>query len=164
MAGARKPNLVPEQTEAARLLGVSTRTLRNWMDVAGFPDCSSGYDLRQIREWRDEQQKKGSLPDEKRLEDNARQHAAKTRSLEAKAVLDELALAEKQGLLVPRDLVIELLAVLATMIRDTSRELQRQGNQGAADLIDDLVGRYEKVVEARCLAQPDRPARAKPRR
>ena len=48
------------QKDAAKVLGVAPRTLRDWAQLDGFPDCSKGYDLVEVAEWRDTNFRKGS--------------------------------------------------------------------------------------------------------
>jgi hypothetical protein len=62
-----KPSrIVIEQKEAARILGITDRQLRNWKDLPGFPSWEAGWDLDAITRWRDEEGKKGSLENDAR--------------------------------------------------------------------------------------------------
>ena len=47
-----RTRIVQTRHEAARLLGVSVRTLADWKTMIGFPDCSFGYVIDAIRDWR----------------------------------------------------------------------------------------------------------------
>lgn len=49
---AKRKQLVRTRIEAAKLLGVTEKTLGNWKKLPGFPECSSGYDLAKIKLWR----------------------------------------------------------------------------------------------------------------
>ena len=63
-----EPKIVREQKEAARLLGITDRGLRDWMKKPGFPDWSAGYDVDAIRAWADDLRLKGSLESEAEAE------------------------------------------------------------------------------------------------
>lgn len=53
--------IVKEQKEAAQILDVTPRTIRDWREAhPDFPDCSNGYDTDAIEAWRQKLAKKGS--------------------------------------------------------------------------------------------------------
>lgn len=54
--------IVQEQKEAAEIIGVTPRTLRDWKRdyPEEFPDCSEGYNIEALEAFRDEFAKKGS--------------------------------------------------------------------------------------------------------
>ncbi len=109
-----KAQIIKEQKEAARLLDVTDRQLRNWRREDDFPDCSSGYDLAAIREWRDRHERTGSA---ERDAASKLQTALKREKLEQEQIKTEearLRLAEKQGTLIDRATVELAIAEILT--------------------------------------------------
>lgn len=110
--------IVQEQKEAARILGVTPRTIRDWMrDYPNeVPDTSAGYDIDQWKAFRESHGKKGS-PDGEALRKLklARQAEALKRD-RVKTRHDELNLEVKEGTLLPRQShELALASVLASL-------------------------------------------------
>jgi hypothetical protein len=108
------------QKQAAAALGISDRALRMWMTEPGFPDCSSGYDVDIIRQWRDERNRKGSETSDQLQKLRVAMAAQKLRH--QKAVADRKEREEEMALgnILPRD---ELEVALREIIQLTRDEM-----------------------------------------
>lgn len=98
------PQIVREQKEAARLLGITDRGLRDWMKKPGFPDWSAGYNVDAIRAWADDLRLKGSLESEAEAEihrqleiEKLEQERIKTLQLRHKLAVQEHELLPRRG-------------------------------------------------------------------
>jgi hypothetical protein len=116
-------SIVKEQIEAARLLGVTDRSLRTWMRDPGFPDCSAGYDIAAIKTWQDANRRAGSDAREQAQQlqlalkrEKVAQEAIKTQQMERK--LEEL-----EGGLLPRRTIELALATVLTKHGDWCDQL-----------------------------------------
>jgi hypothetical protein len=115
--------IVVEQKEAARLLGVTDRTLRTWSRKPGFPDFSGGWRIEEIKAWAEQNTRAGSdeWHDAQQL-----QLALKAEQLEqqrAKTVLVLLDVAEREKRLIDRATVELVIAELLTKHGDWCTQL-----------------------------------------
>jgi hypothetical protein len=113
-----EPQIVAEQKQAAKALGISDRALRLWMREASFPDVSRGYDLAAIRAWRETNKRSGSEAREQAQQlhlalkkEKVAQEAIKTAQMERK-------LAEQEGELLPRETQELAIAQIGTKSGD----------------------------------------------
>ncbi|HEX4070865.1 MAG TPA: hypothetical protein VHX68_06830 [Planctomycetaceae bacterium] len=110
--------IVKEQKEAARILGTTDRSLRNWMRDPSFPDWSSGYPIEQIKAWAEEHRRTGS---DAREQAQKLQLALKEEKVAEAQIRNEqrrLELAKQQGELLPRETVERALSLIATRATD----------------------------------------------
>lgn len=110
--------LVTQQKQAAELLDVSPRTLRDWSALDGFPDCSSGYDIEAIREWREEHERKGSQQSETAKKLKLAISGEKLRQAQLQTRQMQIDLERKEGLLIPRKGVEQSAAVAMANLAD----------------------------------------------
>lgn len=146
---------VVEQKEAARLLGITDRSLRDWMKKPAFPDWSAGYDIAAIRQWAEARSLKNSQKS-KSLEQLEREIKQEKLRLErAKADKAERENEIAAGNVLPRDeyetFVREVISVardrLTLIPRDLCRYvpekyhkvLQREGAKVIANITDSIA-------------------------
>jgi hypothetical protein len=140
--------IVKQRTEAAELLGVNQKSLGNWKNEPGFPDCSDGYDLDAIRKWRDERERKGSEADSQLATINKAIKLQKLEEIKRKNLLLQIAIDEKNSVLVPVSVVHDVLMNVAGYLREAQRQMQAAGHNEAAKLVDGLViGRLKRLVD-----------------
>jgi DNA-binding transcriptional MerR regulator len=118
-----EPQIVSEQKQAAKALGISDRALRLWMREASFPDVSRGYDLAAIRAWRETNKRAGSEAREQAQQlhlalkkEKVAQEAIKTAQMERK-------LAEQEGELLPRETLELAIATIGTKSGDCQDQM-----------------------------------------
>lgn len=135
--------------DAALALGISERNLGNWQNLPGFPEYAGGYDIEAIKVWREQQQRKGNEA-EKQLSTIRAAIALETlKDKKGRNELRSMAIAEKQGELVPRQTVHDLLMELAGLIRSAGKDLQRSGNLKGAQALHDLTERFGHIIHDR---------------
>ena len=115
--------VVRTQIEAARQLGVEDRTLRRWMKNPGFPDCSAGFDIPDIRAFLGRQNKPAAELRTEYLEhdvsikrDRAEQERIKTANMRHQFL-------ENEKELLPRRAVELSIALILTSLRDWAAQL-----------------------------------------
>lgn len=144
------PKVETTQKAAAKRLGITDRQLRNWInDEAGFPNCKNGYDIAAIQEWQEERGRKGSSKNEEAASILMQTQETKLERWRIAKRREEIELAELEGTLMPRETIRELLSGLASLIREVCRELQRQGHAQAFEMIEEMLNRYESLVDQR---------------
>lgn len=94
--------IVKQQKAAAQYLGVTATALRQWEKEPGFPDCSGGYNIQEIRKWVGRKQRKGSEQSERSEQLTEALKAEKLRQEMAKTKLLEMEIQKRDGLLQPR--------------------------------------------------------------
>jgi hypothetical protein len=96
--------IVTEQKQAARILGVTPRTIRDWMRdyPSEVPDTSAGYDIDAWRKFRESHGKKGSPEGEQLRKLKLARQAEALKRDRVKTRHDELNLEVKEGGLLPR--------------------------------------------------------------
>jgi hypothetical protein len=115
--------LVARQTEAALRLGVTPRTLRDWRQLDGFPDCTRGYDLEAIQRWRQAHERKGSEAADAARKLKLAITAEKLRQMQLRTRREQLDLELKEGTLLPRKAVEQSVAVLLSALGDWCDQL-----------------------------------------
>jgi len=118
--------LIVQQKEAAELLGVSSRTLRDWQaarDENGFPDCSSGYETEAINAWRRDNQRKGSETSEAAKNIKLGTAAEKMKQARFDTRLKEMEVGKEEGTLLPRKAVEQSAAVILSSLGDWCEQL-----------------------------------------
>ena len=110
--------LILEQKAAADALGITPRSLRDWMKEPGFPDCSAGYDIDEIKRWRDDRAKKGSELGDQAKKLKVATAAQKLRFEKARADAAEREERAAQGNILPRDELETAVAELISLARD----------------------------------------------
>jgi hypothetical protein len=120
------PEIVTTQKEAALRLKVTTRTIRDWKKLPGFPDTHQGYDIPAIEQWVEEQTRKGSEDSDKARDLNIRIKEQQLRAETAKA--DKLERQEEfdRGNILPRDLWESFAAECIGKARDHLRQIPQQ--------------------------------------
>lgn len=152
--------VVARQVDAAERLEITPRQLRNWMGQPGFPDCSKGYPIGAIEDWRDQRQLKGSEDGaaiqrlrRELLEERVRQERCRAEALER---AEQIA----AGNVLPRDEYETWLAELIAISRDRltaipkelcrcvpkthHRRLQTEGRAAVDRVLDELARRIEE--------------------
>jgi phage terminase Nu1 subunit (DNA packaging protein) len=146
---------VLEQKEAARILGITDRALRDWIRKPGFPDHSAGYDIAAIRRWADARSLKNSSKAKNREYIEQQIQEQKLRLETAKADKAERENEIAAGNVLPRDeyetFVREVISVardrLTLIPRDLCRYvpekyhkvLQREGAKVIANITDSIA-------------------------
>lgn len=116
--------IIIEQKEAARVLGVTDRTLREWRtDHPDFPDCSAGYDTDAITAWRDAHAKKGSETDSAMLKLKLAQKAEELKQARIETQTKEHKLKVTEGELLPRPAYELFLATILASHADWCEQL-----------------------------------------
>ena len=95
--------VVEQQKEAAALIGVSPKGLRDWMKEPGFPDCSAGYPIDAIRRWQQTRGKKGSEDGDRLRQIKLAREGQRLRRDKAAADRQEREEQVAQGNILPRD-------------------------------------------------------------
>lgn len=95
--------IVTLQVEAAERLGVSPKSLRNWIKEPGFPSIKKGYDVEKIQAWRDQLGKKGSEQSLSQQQTNEQLAREKLRKATADADKAEREEEEAKGNVLKRD-------------------------------------------------------------
>lgn len=139
-------NALPVE-DVADLLGVTPKTVRNWLNKEDLPHTSDGR--RRILDWTTalewyvqrrirESGNHGNAPEAGELVGTENLEQAETRKTIAEADLKELQLAEKRGQLVPAEEVGRNIAMVATAIKT---RLEAMPNE----LSLTLVGKKDRV-------------------
>lgn len=115
--------LIQQQNEAALRLGISPRTLRDWRQLPGFPDCTAGYDLEAIHAWRREYERKGAESHETARKLKLGIAAEKLRQMQIRTRREQLELELKEGTLLPRKAVEQTVAVILSSLADWCDQL-----------------------------------------
>jgi len=114
------PGVVDSQEKVAKIFGVATRTVERWAKD-GMPVTPEGlYDLIEIRAWRTV---KNNRKDGKK---GNRKDDADARYREAKASLAEIALREKLGELIAKDIIEKELIQISSGIKRALLGLPKQ--------------------------------------
>lgn len=116
-------SVIIQQKQAAEALGVTPRTLRDWQNVDGFPDCSRGYDVEAIRTWRQANERKGSEPERVAKQIKLGVLAEKLKQMQLRTKKDQLDLDAKEGTLLPRKAIEQSAAVLLSALGDWCEQL-----------------------------------------
>ena len=122
-APAAATQLIIEQADAARRLGVTDRQLRNWLREPGFPGISRGYDLAAIRAWIEERGRKGSDQDGASKRIRLARDAERLQIEQCRRQQAELDLRERQRELLPRRGWELFAATLLTQLGDWCDQL-----------------------------------------
>lgn len=102
-----KTGVVRTQREVSQAFEVSIRTVKNWL-ADGMPRLENGYSLLEIQTWRDGNGSNGNAAgDQLELGLKDRGRLADVLYREAKREKEELAVAERKGLFIPRKEVEE---------------------------------------------------------
>ncbi|MFV0444405.1 MAG: hypothetical protein ACK5Q5_12620 [Planctomycetaceae bacterium] len=156
--------LIHEQKQAAKLLGVTTRTLRDWRAAnPDFPDTTNGYDIEAINRWRAAHEAKGSdeadlaaqlnkaikvqkLRREKALADRAeREERIAQGNILAR---DEHETSFREIITVARDRLISLPKQLARLVpHKDRRRLQAEGDKLVRNVLDEMSRQFESMDE-----------------
>lgn len=129
--------LVAQQTDAAEQLGITTRTLRDWMRLPGFPDCSGGYNVGSIRQWQESNARKGSEPEDAYRKIKLATAAEKLKQAQIETRDSQLRLEAKEKTLLPRQAIERSAAVILSGLVDTCEQLP--------DLVAALVSKSEQA-------------------
>lgn len=129
--------IVAQQTDAADLLGVTPRTLRDWMRIPGFPDCASGYHIEAIRQWQESNARKGSEPEDAMRKLKLALQAEKLKQAQIETRDAQLRLEAKEKTLLPRQAVERSAAVILSGLVDTCEQLP--------DLVAAIVSKQEQA-------------------
>lgn len=142
--------IVKTRKEAADILEVSIKSIGDWKNETGFPHRDDDqYDTDAIAAWRDAKNQQRTKTTALTEQVSLKTKATKLQILEIKRRADEMELERKLGNLLSRELVKELLTILAGRIRDASTNLMRQGNTAAAKAISDQLAVAEKQIHDR---------------
>lgn len=150
--------LIEQQTEAAARLKVTTRTLRDWRLVEGFPNCDAGYDLEAIQAWRRENERKGSESADAGKKISLGIKAEKLRQMQLRTKRDQLDLEAKEATLLPRKAVEQTAAEILSRLGDWCEQLpdliaqicpnKRSAEKVRAYLKKELDKRREQMAHA----------------
>lgn len=144
------PAIETTQKAAAKRLGITDRQLRNWIaEEPDFPDCTLGYDIEAIQEWQEFQGRKGSTASEEAAAIHLQTQETRLERWRIAKAKEAIELEELRGRLMPRQVIKDLLAELASLIRETLRELQRQSQHRAFEMIEEMLVKYERTVDQR---------------
>jgi hypothetical protein len=119
----RGMELVTEQTAAAALLGVTTRTLRDWSTEDGFPTNPGGYDITAINNWREDNQRKGASLAEKVRAIKAGIQSEKLRQMKLDTAKRQLEQDVREEKLLPRESWEQFAALLLSGLADWCEQL-----------------------------------------
>lgn len=115
--------LISHQVEAAEQLGITPRSLRNWIEEPGFPDCSAGYDVAAIRAWREAHERKGSEPEVATKRLKLALLAEKLKQAQIETRQSQLTLESKEKTLLPRQAIERSAAVILSGLVDACEQI-----------------------------------------
>jgi len=118
LARPQQATIYKDQATVCRRLGIAPRTLQRDMKDPGFPDCSAGYDLEAIREFRLRRNRPATeARDEAReLDLETKRHRKEQERLKAERMRHQLE--EFEGNLLPRPVVELAIASILTHLGD----------------------------------------------
>lgn len=118
-----EPIIVSEQKELARLLGVTPRTVRNWLQDPAHPDIARGYDVAAWREFQRRFEKGGSetAKEATRLGLDLKSQRVEQERLRTRQM--ELKLQEQERELLPRRAQELAIATILTNLGDKLDQL-----------------------------------------
>jgi hypothetical protein len=119
----KSPTIYPDQAGVCRRLGITPRTLQRDMKDPGFPDCSAGYDVEAIREYRQSRTRpETDARDEAReLDLQTKRHRKEQERLKAEKMRHQLE--EYEGELLPRRTVEFAITSILLRIGDWANQL-----------------------------------------
>lgn len=132
--------VIQQQVEAADILDVSARTLRDWSRLPGFPDCSTGYDTDAIQRWRQDNERKGSESDSTSKKLKLALLAEKLKQASVETKLASLKLETAEGTLIPRKGVELTAQVILSSLSEWCDQLP--------DLISGILPKKHRQVVA----------------
>ncbi len=124
--------IIPTRKAAAKALGVTERTLADWVKEASFPTSAVGKDSRgrnrdwnitAIDRWRNEDERRGSKEDDKSSKLTQALKATRLRRERVRADREEREEQERRGNILSRD---ELAVTLKELITRTRNRLQNE--------------------------------------
>lgn len=148
---ARKKRFDPvaeTQADAGRVLGVSTRTFRTWLEegAPGKQAKFGGYVIRLLIEWAVENGKWRNQPTSNGQPAAPTEPAALDRLRETELRLKELDYQERLGELVNVVAMQEFLQELSAMLRDAGEKFQRQFGPDALALLDETLQEFDRKL------------------
>jgi hypothetical protein len=146
MAKKRQPRIVHTREAVAQHYSVSTSAVHKWF-VAGCPHRTRGrgkegtYNLDDIDAWRRSRQ--GADEGDPLLVGPATPALERYRGIQAD--LAQLKLERERGMWLPKELVMQGLAILASKMRMAFDMLQRQFGPEALAVVNDALGEAEQT-------------------
>lgn len=132
----------------AKLFGYSETAVQKWQAL-GMPGEPRHYDLAAIIQWRERYWKErleAVTSDEPMLAGDVSNSPALERYREEKAQLAKLDRLERTRELLDRQLVVEALYRLGSLLRRVGDQLQRKYGPGAHDQIERALDEFERIV------------------
>lgn len=112
-----------QQVDAAKSLGITPRSLREWEKEPDFPDCSRGYNTEAIQQWRQENDRKGSEVDSTKKRIQIGILAEKMKQAAIKTKMDTLAMEAAEGKLIPRKGVEQTAQIILSSLSEWCDQL-----------------------------------------
>lgn len=164
------PSVVDSQEKVAKLSGVSTRTVQNWVKD-GMPVTSQGlYDLFEIRAWREIKKQKNRKKHVTGIdwEQRYREYKARLAEIELKKALDEYVSAEiarkeifaniivvrQRFLSLPTQIAPQLVGLNERAISNLLKTRIKEVLNELANLEVRVCGERKFSIEARLIKQP----------
>lgn len=158
-----KPLLIESQKQAAGLLGITDRALREWMKEPGFPTWEAGYNIHQIQTWAEGRGRKNSSKAQRMvaLEEAIKEQKLRRETLlanklareeeEAKGNIlrrDEWETFSREQITVARDRLALIPRELCRYVPEKyHKTIQGEGEKIIQKILDELAKNFEEGQE-----------------
>jgi hypothetical protein len=142
--------IVATRKAAAEACGVSVTAFANWKKEHGFPVRKDGkYCIESILKWHQATHRQRKEDDtEGAIDEGKRDKKLRNDEREEKLALLRIRKATQLGRLLPRDLVRELIAIIAGRVRASTKTMQRSGYLIPARLVSEQLDIAEQEINA----------------